>query len=48
MTQVLEPIDIREEFGEDPDIAEVDAEVRERMQAALDELARARRFPVLG
>lgn len=48
VTQVLEPIDIRAEFGDDPDIAEVDAEVRRRMQAVLDDLARARRFPVLG
>ena len=47
-TQVLEPIDIVEEFGPDPDIAEVDAVVRERMQTALNELKRARRFPVLG
>jgi 1-acyl-sn-glycerol-3-phosphate acyltransferase len=48
VTQVLDPIDIAAEFGPDPDIAEVDRVVRERMQAALDELARARRFPVLG
>ena len=39
VTQVLDPIDIVAEFGEDPDIAEVDARVRERMQTALDELA---------
>jgi hypothetical protein len=45
---VLEPIDIRAEFGDDPDIAEVDVVVRSRMQAALDELAKQRRFPVLG
>jgi 1-acyl-sn-glycerol-3-phosphate acyltransferase len=48
VTQVLEPIDVRAEFGDDPDIAEVDAEVRRRMQAVLDDLASARRFPVLG
>ncbi|MDQ4053789.1 MAG: acyltransferase family protein [Actinomycetota bacterium] len=48
VTQVLEPIDVRAEFGETPDIAEVDEVVRGRMQAALDELARQRRFPVLG
>ncbi len=48
VTQVLEPIDIRAEFGEDPDIAEVDEVVRGRMQEALDELAKQRRFPVLG
>ncbi len=48
VTQVLDPIDVRAEFGDDPDIDEVDREVRARMQAALDELARKRRFPVLG
>ncbi len=46
--QVLPPIDLRAEFGPDPDVAEVDAEVRRRMQQALDELARQRRFPVIG
>lgn len=48
VTEVLEPIDVRAEFGDDPDIAEVDATVRRRMQVALDALARQRRFPVLG
>jgi 1-acyl-sn-glycerol-3-phosphate acyltransferase len=48
VTQVLEPINIRKKFGKNPDIAEVDAYVREVMQAGLDELAAARRFPVLG
>jgi 1-acyl-sn-glycerol-3-phosphate acyltransferase len=47
-TQVLEPIDVVEEFGPDPHIAEVDALVRERMQTAMNELKRTRRFPVLG
>lgn len=47
-TIVLDPIDIRAEYGEDPDIDGVDADVRARMQAALNELARKRRFPVLG
>jgi len=47
-TQVLDPIDVAAEFGPDPDVAEVDAAVRGRMQAALDELKRQRRFPVLG
>lgn len=46
--QVLEPIDIVEQFGEDPDIDEVDAHVRHVMQRALDELAEQRRLPVLG
>jgi 1-acyl-sn-glycerol-3-phosphate acyltransferase len=47
-TRVLEPIDIQTEFGSDPDIAEVDRVVRERMQTALDEMAGERRFPILG
>ena len=47
-TRVLDPIDVVAEFGEDPDVAEVDRVVRTRMQDALDELARGRRFPVLG
>ena len=47
-TRVLEPIHLREEFGDEPDVAEVDRVVRARMQTALDELARARRFPVIG
>jgi 1-acyl-sn-glycerol-3-phosphate acyltransferase len=45
---VLPPIDITAEFGEDPDIDEVDAHVRHVMQRALDELAAERRLPVLG
>jgi len=46
--QVLEPIDVTARFGSDPDVDEVDAHVRSVMQAALDRLARQRRFPVLG
>lgn len=48
VTRVLDPIDVVAEFGEDPDVDEVDLHVRAVMQAALDELARERRFPVLG
>ena len=48
VTRVLPPIDIVAEFGEDPDIAEVDAHVRSVMQTALKELARRRHLPVLG
>jgi len=48
VADVLEPIDVAARFGEHPDIAEVDAYVRSVMQAALDRLARRRRFPVLG
>lgn len=48
VTQVLDPIDVLAQFGEDPDIDEVDRHVRTVMQTALDELARQRRFPILG
>ena len=48
VTQVLDPIDIRAEFGADPDVDEVDQEIRRRMQLALDRLAGERRFPVIG
>ncbi len=48
VSQVLEPIDIEAEFGPDPDVAEVDEVIRGRMQEALDQLARERRFPVIG
>jgi 1-acyl-sn-glycerol-3-phosphate acyltransferase len=47
-TTVLEPIRLREEFGDEPDVAEADRVIRARMQDALDEMAGARRFPVLG
>lgn len=48
VTQVLEPIDITAKFGENPDVAEVDAHVRGVMQTALTDLAANRRFPILG
>jgi 1-acyl-sn-glycerol-3-phosphate acyltransferase len=48
VTELLEPIDITAQFGDNPDIDEVDAHVRGVMQSALDRLARQRRFPVLG
>jgi 1-acyl-sn-glycerol-3-phosphate acyltransferase len=48
VTQVLEPIDVIARFGPNPDVAEVDVHVRSVMQAALNELARKRRFPILG
>jgi 1-acyl-sn-glycerol-3-phosphate acyltransferase len=46
--QVLPPIDIVAEFGEEPDIDEVDGHVRYVMQRALDQLAKERRLPVFG
>ena len=41
VTQVLDPIDVVAEFGEDPDVDEVDLHVRAVMQAALDETGQA-------
>jgi 1-acyl-sn-glycerol-3-phosphate acyltransferase len=46
--QVLEPIDVAAQFGNDADVREVDTHVRSVMQTALDRLAHQRRFPVLG
>lgn len=46
--EVLAPIHVRDEFGSEPDAAEVDDEVRRRMQVAIDALAAERRFPVIG
>ncbi|GAA4540649.1 lysophospholipid acyltransferase family protein [Mycobacterium paraffinicum] len=48
VAQVLRPIDVGARFGCEPDAYEVDVEVRSQMQAALDRLARRRRFPILG
>jgi 1-acyl-sn-glycerol-3-phosphate acyltransferase len=48
VTQVLDPIDITAQFGEDPDIDAVDEHVRSVMQDALKDLAAKRRFPILG
>jgi 1-acyl-sn-glycerol-3-phosphate acyltransferase len=48
VTRVLPPIDVVAEFGDDPDVDEVDAHVRFMMQQALDQLAKQRRLPVLG
>jgi hypothetical protein len=47
-TQVLEPIDVTAQFGENPDITVVDAYVRGVMQKALTELSRQRRLLILG
>lgn len=46
--QVLEPIHVRAEFGEEPDLGEVYDEVIWRMQECLDDLAAERRLPVIG
>ena len=46
--QVLDPIDLREEFGRSPDLDAVYDEVLGRMQATLTALAEERRLPVIG
>jgi 1-acyl-sn-glycerol-3-phosphate acyltransferase len=46
--EVLAPIDLREEFGPDPDPDEIYEHVTRQMQDALDALAAERRFPVIG
>jgi len=46
--QVLEPIRLRERFGENPDFDEVYDQLTALMQRALDDLADERRLPVLG
>jgi 1-acyl-sn-glycerol-3-phosphate acyltransferase len=46
--EVLPPIHLREEFGPDPDVDEVDAHVTRLMQETLDALAAERRLPLIG
>jgi 1-acyl-sn-glycerol-3-phosphate acyltransferase len=46
--EVLPPIHLREEFGEDPDVGEIHAHVMRLMQETLDALAAERRFPLIG
>jgi 1-acyl-sn-glycerol-3-phosphate acyltransferase len=48
VTEVLEPIDVFAQFGESPEVDQVDAHIRSVMQEALDRLARQRRLPLLG
>lgn len=48
VTQILAPVDIAAQFGDQPDIDEVDAHIRSVMQTASDQLAGERRFPILG
>jgi 1-acyl-sn-glycerol-3-phosphate acyltransferase len=46
--QVLEPIDLRERFGADPDLDEIYDHLTALMQRELDDLADERRLPLLG
>jgi 1-acyl-sn-glycerol-3-phosphate acyltransferase len=47
-TQVMEPLDLRREFGPEPDVDRVYDAVVARMQRTLDALAAERRLPVIG
>ena len=46
--EALPPIDLRREFGDDPDLDEVYEHLVRQMQETLDALAAERRWPVLG
>ena len=46
--EALPPIDLRREFGDDPDLDEVYDHLVRQMQETLDALAAERRWPVLG
>jgi 1-acyl-sn-glycerol-3-phosphate acyltransferase len=46
--QVLEPIDLKKEYGADPDLQEAYDDIVGRMQLTLDALADERRFPLIG
>jgi 1-acyl-sn-glycerol-3-phosphate acyltransferase len=48
VTEILEPVHVADQFGEQPDLATVDRHVRAVMQNALDRLADERRWPILG
>jgi len=46
--EAMEPIDLRERFGPEPDVEEVYDHLTTTMQAKLDELAAERRLPLVG
>ncbi len=46
--ETLPPINLREEFGPDPDVDEIYDHLMRTMQETLDALAAERRFPVIG
>jgi 1-acyl-sn-glycerol-3-phosphate acyltransferase len=45
---VLEPIDLHQRFGPNPDVDTIYATITELMQRTLDELAAERRWPIIG
>jgi hypothetical protein len=46
--EVLAPIDLREQFGQNPDVDEVYDHILGQMQITMNALAAERTFPVLG
>jgi 1-acyl-sn-glycerol-3-phosphate acyltransferase len=46
--QVMEPVDLRERYGPEPDVDRVYEDITSLMQDQLDELAAERRLPVVG
>jgi 1-acyl-sn-glycerol-3-phosphate acyltransferase len=46
--EVLPAIYLRDQFGEDPDVDQINRHVLSEMQGKLDELAAERRFPIIG
>jgi 1-acyl-sn-glycerol-3-phosphate acyltransferase len=48
VVEALEPIDLHERYGDDPDLDKVYDDVTGLMQDALDELAAERKLPVIG
>ena len=46
--RLLEPIDLNDRYGEDPDIDEVYDEIVDSMQDTLTAMQRERRLPVIG
>ena len=46
--RALPPIDVRKQFGQKPDLDEVNEHILGTMQATLDSLAEQRRFPLIG
>jgi 1-acyl-sn-glycerol-3-phosphate acyltransferase len=46
--QVMPKLDLREEYGDDPDVEEIYDDVILRMQDVLDSLSEERRLPVIG
>lgn len=46
--RALPPIELEERYGKDPDVAEIDRDVRAQMQDVLGSLAEDRKLPVIG